>query len=216
MKQPNIDWPKAIKPLIKKYENAKHPLEAKNLYQMLVMVILSAQTTDDLVNSLAPNFFKQFPTIADLAKAKPQKLHPFISKVRNFGHKSDWLTKIASQLKTDAGIPLKIEDLVALPGIGRKSANVIKLYAGAQIEGIVVDLHTVRVSNRLGIVNTPDPKKIEFGMMEILPKQEWQAGMAMSYLGRDICRPKPLCLECLMNKVCAYFNAGYYDTPPAE
>lgn len=206
MKQPKIDWLKAINPLIKKYEKNKHPLEAKNLYQMLVMVILAAQTTDHIVNLIAPDLFKQFPTMADLAKAKPEKLQPFISKVRNFGHKSIWLTAIASQVKSDAGIPLKIDELVALPGIGRKSANVIKAYAGAEREGIVVDLHTVRVSNRLGIVHTEDPKKIEQDMMQVLPKKEWEAGMSMSFLGRDICRPKPECLRCLMNKVCAYYN----------
>lgn len=205
-KQPLIDWPAAVKPLIKKYAKTKHPLEAENLYQMLVMVVLAAQTTDKVVNLIAPDLFKAFPGMASLAKATPEKLQPLISKIRNSRNKAGWLIKIASEVKKDAAIPLTIEALVQLPGIGRKSANVIKLFAGAEIEGVMVDLHTVRVSNRLGIATSDDPKKIEQQIMQQLPKKEWEAGMSMSFLGREICRPKPLCPDCLMRPVCAYYN----------
>jgi len=201
-----IDWAKAVKPLIKKYSAEPHPLHANSLYEMLVMVILSAQTTDNIVNLIAPDFFKSYPSMASIAAAKPEDLHSHLSKVRNFAHKADWLVKIAMLVQEDSKIPLDIKSLVLFPGIGRKSANVIKRYAGAPIEGIVVDLHTVRVSNRLGIVSTEDPKKIEEQMMRILPKSEWDVGMSMSFLGRDICRPKPDCLRCLMKDVCAYFQ----------
>ena len=206
MKQPVIDWSKAVKPLIKKYEKEKHPLEAKNLYQMLVMVVLSAQTTDNVINIIAPDLFKAFPTTTKLANADTEKLIPYITKVRNYRNKANWLTEIANQIKKDSAIPTSLDELVNLPGIGRKSANVIKRYAGADAEGIVVDLHTIRVSNRLGIVHNEDPKKIEVQMMEILPKKEWDAGMCMSFLGREICRPTPDCPNCLMRPVCAYFN----------
>lgn len=208
MKQPSVDWSKAVKPLIKKYQDHKHPLEAKNLYQMLVMVVLSAQTTDKVVNIIAPELFKAVPTMAALAKCEPEDLHKYISKVRSFGNKSKWLVAIAKQIKKDSAIPTTMEELVALPGIGRKSANVIKRYAKAKVEGVVVDLHTIRVSNRLGIVATEDPKKIEEQMMEILPDSEWDAGMCMSFLGREICRPSdPDHSKCVMNKVCAYYQA---------
>src|SRR5205809_4295616 len=170
MKQPDIDWSKAVKPLIKKYAKEKHPLEAKNLYQMLVMVVLSAQTTDNVVNIIAPDLFKAFPTLSKIGNATPESLYPYISKIRNYRNKAGWLVKIASQLKKDSAIPLSMDALVNLPGIGRKSANVIKRFAGADIEGIVVDLHTIRVSQRLGIVTSDDPKKIEEEMMEISPK----------------------------------------------
>jgi endonuclease-3 len=106
----------------------------------------------------------------------------------------------------DNKIPLDIESLVELPGIGRKSANVIRRGAKVSPEGVIVDLHTIRVANRLGIVNTTTPEKIEKELMEILPKNEWDAGMSMSFLGRDICRPQPQCPICLMKKVCAYYN----------
>lgn len=206
MKQPNIDWPKAVKPLIKQYSKEKHPLEAKNLYQMLVMVVLSAQTTDNVVNIIAPELFKAYPNIVKLSKANAEELQPHITKIRNFRNKSAWLIKIAQEIKKDSAIPLTMDELVELPGIGRKSANVIKRFAGAEIEGIMVDLHTVRVSNRLGIVKTEDPKKIEEDMMEILAKKEWDAGMCMSFHGREICRPKPDCPNCFMRPVCAYYN----------
>lgn len=205
MKKQSADWTKACKKLIKKYKDHKHPLEAKNLYQMVVMVVLSAQTTDNVINLIAPELFKAYPNMAKLATALPEDLHSYISKVRSFGNKSKWLVAIAQQIKKDNAIPTTMAELVKLPGIGRKSANVIKRFAGADIEGIVVDLHTIRVANRLGIVATEDPKKIENEMMEILPKSEWDAGMCMSFLGREVCRPtNPLHSECVMNKVCAY------------
>lgn len=211
MKKTKVDWPAAVKPLIKKYKKSKHPLHANNLFEMLVMVVLSAQTTDTLINQLAPELFKAIPDMAALAKAKPEDLHKYITKVRSFGNKSSWLVKIAGIIKTDKNIPLTMEQLVELPGIGRKSANVIKRFAGAEAEGIVVDVHVIRVAPRLGIVEEDKPDKMEKQMMEILPQSEWDAGMAMSFLGREICRPEPLCEECLMKSVCAYYQkyVGY-------
>lgn len=206
MKQPPIDWSTAIKPLLKKYKNSPHPLEATNTYQWIVMVVLSAQSTDNVVNQIAPEFFKAFPTMRSLSKADPELLFPYISKIRNFRHKAQWLVETSKAIKSDSKIPLEIDALVELPGIGRKSANVIRRGAKASPEGIIVDLHTIRVANRLGIATTTTPEKIEKELMDILPKKEWDAGMAMSFLGREICRPKPECPLCLMKKVCAYYN----------
>jgi endonuclease-3 len=203
-----IDWPKAIRPLLKKYRKRKHPLEYKNLYQLLVMVILSAQDNDKNINRVAPSLFEAFPDMKALAKSTPAQLFPYISRVRNFANKANWLIKTASQIKKNRGIPLKMEDLVALPGIGRKSANVIRHEAGTSAEGIVVDLHVVRVAVRLGIATGKDPKQIEAQMMEILPRRQWDAGMAISFLGRETCRPKPQCEACIMRTVCAYYNSG--------
>src|SRR5438477_13165260 len=94
-----IDWPEAVKPLLKKYAKEKHPLEAKNLYQMLVMVVLSAQTTDNVVNIIAPVLFKAFPTLSKIANSTPESLYPYISKIRNYRNKAGWLVKISSQIK---------------------------------------------------------------------------------------------------------------------
>jgi endonuclease III len=199
------DWAVAIRPLLKKYKGHRHPLEYQNVYQLMIMVVLSAQSSDEAINKLAPELFKAFPNMQTLAKSTPEILFPYISKVRNFGHKAAWLVKIAQTIKKDSEIPLTLDALTELPGIGRKSANVILREAGAPPEGIIVDLHVLRVATRLGIAKGEDPKKIEQQLMGILPPKEWDAGMAMSFLGREICHPQPECEKCLMKKVCAYY-----------
>ncbi|HVX25646.1 MAG TPA: hypothetical protein VHB70_04855 [Parafilimonas sp.] len=205
-KYPNVDWKEAVKPLLKKYKNEKHPLDYKNTYQLIVMVVLSAQDSDRHINKIAPVFFEAFPNMTALSKATEKNLHAHISDVRNSDKKAQWLLKIAETIKADKNIPYTLDELTALPGIGRKSANVILRESGKEPEGIMVDLHTVRVAPRLGIASGTDPKKIEKQMMDVLPKSEWDAGMAMSFLGREICRPTPKCEECLMRPVCKYYN----------
>ena len=201
-----IDWPVAIKPLLRKYKGKQHPLQYHNIYQLLVLVVLSAQSSDEHINALAPALFKAFPDMRALAKAEATELFPYVKGVRNFAHKANWLVGIAKEVKEDNKIPLTSDSLTALPGIGRKSANVILREAGRPAEGIIVDLHVVRVAGRLGIVTGDDPKKIEVRLMEKLPPNEWDAGMAMSFLGREICHPKPECGKCLMRPVCKYYK----------
>jgi len=203
---PKINWPEAIKPLIEKYKGKKHPLDYENTYQLLVGVVLSAQDSDRHINQLAPKLFEAFPNIEALSHATPETLFPFIGSVHNYPNKAKWLISLAQKIQNDENIPLTLDELTELPGIGRKSANVIKREAGAEAEGVVVDLHVVRVAPRLGIATGADPKKIEKQIMEILPPSEWDAGMAMSFLGREICRPTPKCEICLMKPVCAYYN----------
>jgi len=167
-----IDWPKAIQPLLKKYKNTKHPLDYKNIYQLLVMVVLSAQDSDkNINNNIAPKLFEAYPDMKALSKATEETLFQFISKVRNFGNKAKWLTEIAKTIKDDKNIPLTHEGLTALKGIGSKSANVILREAGKPAEGVIVDLHVVRVAPRLGIATGADPKKIEKQIKEILPQR---------------------------------------------
>jgi endonuclease-3 len=202
------DWAKAIQPLLKKYKDKRHPLQYGNMYQLMVLVVLSAQSTDERINQMAPEFFKAFPDMSSLANASPDQLFPYIHTVRNFAHKAKWLTEIAKKIKKDSSIPRTLDELTELPGIGRKSANVILREAGAPAEGVIVDLHVVRVAPRLGIASGDDPKKIEQQLMNTLPPKEWDAGMAMSFLGREICLPKPQCEKCLMNEVCAYYQAN--------
>ena len=201
-----IDWSVALRPLLKEYKGKKHPLHAHSVYQSIVMVVLSAQSTDDVINKLAPELFAAYPTMESLARASPEDLWPYVKGVRNFANKAKWLVGIARQFNADA--PLTLESLTQFSGIGRKSANVILREAGKPPEGIIVDLHVVRVAPRLGIASGDDPKKIEQQLMNTLPPKEWDAGMAMSFLGREICLPKPQCEKCLMNKVCAYYLAN--------
>ena len=142
-----------------------------------------------------------------LSKASSTDLIPYIGKVRNFVNKSKWLMEMSQMITSDKKIPKTLDELTALPGIGRKSANVILRETGQKPEGVIVDLHVVRVAPRLGIATEMiDPKKIEKQIMDALPREQWDAGMAMSFLGRDICRPKPKCEECLMRSVCKYYK----------
>jgi endonuclease III len=201
-----VNWPEAVKRLLEKYKDKKHPLDYGNVYQLLVMVILSAQDSDRHINQLAPKLFEAFPNMEALSHATSDSLYPFIGSVRNFANKTKWLIELAHKIKKDSAIPLTHDQLTALPGIGRKSANVIRREAGEPPEGVMVDLHVVRVAPRLGIASGSDPKKIEKDIMTILPQEEWDAGMAMSFLGREICRPQPKCEICLMNTVCAYYR----------
>src|SRR6187431_811001 len=117
----NVNWAEAIQPLLKKYKGKKHPLDYQNYYQLLVMVVLSAQDSDRHINSLAPALFKAFPDMSALAKATEEDLYPFIGKVRSSQKKGVWLIKIAQQLKQDENIPQTLEELTELSGIGRKS-----------------------------------------------------------------------------------------------
>jgi endonuclease-3 len=201
-----INWQKEIQPLLKKYKGKKHPLDYQSAYQLIVMVVLSAQDSDRHINQLAPGFFKDFPDMQALAKADGESIFRIINKVRNFGNKTKWLLAMASAIKEDKNIPATLEELTALPGIGRKSANVIMRELGKPAEGIIVDLHVVRVAPRLGLASGTDPKKLEKQMMETIEAKDWgEVGMAISFLGRETCRPtNPKCIDCVMEKVCVY------------
>ncbi|HXA02538.1 MAG TPA: endonuclease III [Cytophagaceae bacterium] len=208
---PEKNWSTALKPLLEKYKGKSHPLEYKNLYQLVVMVILSAQDSDKHINQLSTGFFKIFPDMKALAKANEESLFKLIGKVRNFGNKTKWLIKLAQTVKDDKNIPLTMEELTALPGIGRKSANVIMRGAGVKAEGVIVDLHVVRVAPRIGIASGTDPKKIEKQIMDSIPEKDWgEIGMAISFLGRETCRPThPKHDECVVRKDCEYYKANH-------
>jgi endonuclease-3 len=203
-------WQKKIQPLIEKYNGKQHPLEYKDTYQLLVMVVLSAQDSDRNINKLAPELFNAFPDMSSLSNASAETLYPFVQKIRNFRNKTKWLLELSSTIRENKKIPTTLDELTALPGIGRKSANVIMRESGVNAEGIIVDLHVVRVAPRLGLAIGTDPKKIEKQMMELLLPEQWgEAGMAISFLGREICRPSnPKCPECLMKKVCDFYLNG--------
>ncbi|MBS1680109.1 MAG: endonuclease III [Bacteroidetes bacterium] len=207
---PSINWKKEIQPLLEKYKGKKHPLDYNNFYELIVMVVLSAQDSDRHINQLAPSLFSVFPDMKSLSKATAESLFPIVNSVRNFGNKTKWLLELAATVKDNKNIPNTLEALTELPGIGRKSANVILREMGQPAEGIIVDLHVVRVAPRLGIAQGTDPKKLEKQMMETLDKKDWgEAGMAISFLGRETCRPSnPKCKECVMQKSCAYFLAA--------
>lgn len=202
------NWQKDIEPLIKKYKGKKFPLDYHNTYELVIMVILAAQDSDRHINKVAPDLFKVFPDMKALATGTRDTLFPLLSGVRNFANKTKWLMGLAEQIKEDKNIPLSMEELTALPGIGRKSANVIMRESGVQAEGIIVDLHVVRVAPRIGIAEGSDPRKIEKQIMEVIDQKNWgEVGMAISFLGRETCRPtNPKHGECVMKEVCVFYK----------
>ncbi|MBS7253728.1 endonuclease III domain-containing protein [Flavobacterium branchiicola] len=201
------EWEAKLEPILEKYKGKKHPLEYQNTYQLLVMVILSAQDSDANINKIAPTLFEKFPTLNSLSKTDHETFIPYISKVRNFGTKANWILEIAKTIQNDDLIPLTMQGLTALKGVGRKSANVILRETGKPAEGIIADLHVIRVAPRIGIIKeSKDGNKVEKDLMQVLPKNIWsEIGMAISFLGRETCRPKPKCEECLLADACLYF-----------
>jgi endonuclease-3 len=200
------NWAVKLQPLIDKYGKQKHPLDYQNRYQLLVMVVLAAQASDNQINRIAPEFFKAFPTISDLKDRNPEDLYPLLSSVRGFRKKSAWLVEAAKVIGEDLKIPTKLEELTKLPGVGTKTANTIIRESGDMAQGVIVDLHVIRVSSRLGI-SDEKPDKIEKSLMEAFPQENWnEIGMALSFHGREICRPKPMCEQCIVNQVCNYYK----------
>lgn len=202
------NWETKLIPILEKYKDRKHPLDYQNLYQLVVMVVLSAQDSDANINKIAPALFEVFPNMKSLAVSNVDALIPYISKVRNFGTKASWIIEIAQTVQEDENIPLTMENLTALKGIERKSANVIMREAGIAAEGIIADLHVIRVAPRIGLIpESKDGNKVEKQLMQILPKNIWgEIGMTISFLGREICRPTPKCEECPINDVCVYYT----------
>lgn len=207
--EPNDNWSEKLKPLIEKYKGKKHPLEYKNTYQLMIMVLLSAQDSDANINKIAPALFEVYPNMESLAVSNVEALIPHISKVRNFGTKANWIIEIAQTIKSNENIPLTMEKLTALKGIGRKSANVILRETNKPAKGIIADLHVIRVAPRIGLCNeNKDGNKVEKQLMELLPKNIWnEIGMALSFLGREICRPtNPKCEICPIKNDCKYIS----------
>lgn len=203
------NWNQELEPLLLKYKGKKHPLDYKNLYQLIVMVVLSAQDSDANINKIAPVLFEVYPNMKSLSVSNTEALITHISKVRNFGTKANWLIEMAQTLQEDKNIPTTMNELVALKGIGRKSANVIMREAGAAAEGIIADLHVIRVAPRIGLISeSKDGNKVEKQLMQVLAKEIWgEIGMALSFLGREICRPtNPKCGECPINYCCDYYK----------
>jgi endonuclease III len=174
-------------------------------FQLLIATILSAQTTDRSVNSITPELFRRYPTAADLAAADPAVVQELIKPTGFFRLKTSRIIGASRKLVELFGgeVPGSIEELVKLPGIGRKTANVI-LGVGFGVPGFAVDTHVKRLTNRLKLVSTKDPVKIERQVCSIVPKEEW-TGLSLRLIlhGRRICiARRPRCEECILNDFC--------------
>jgi endonuclease III len=188
------------------YPDARTALDWSNPLELLVATILSAQTTDVRVNSVTPDLFAKYPTAADLADADPTELEEAIRPTGFFRNKAKSLQGMARALVEDHGgeVPPTMEDLVALPGVGRKTANVVLGNAFSIDEGVVVDTHVRRLSNRLGFTSQSDPEKIERDLIRTVPKEDWTVFSHLLILhGRSICKArKPACGDCVVNDLC--------------
>ena len=192
---------------------AQHPhatteLRFTNAYELLVATILSAQCTDARVNTVTPALFRRYPDAAALARAEPEELEPQIQVTGFFRMKSRSLVGMARALvERHAGtVPADMEALTALPGVGRKTANVVLGHA-LGVPGFPVDRHVLRVVNRLGLVRSDDPEVVEAAMCSALAPGRWTlASDTLILHGRRVCRPRPLCDRCAARGVCAYYR----------
>ncbi len=198
---------KIIKILSKEIPNSTIALKFSNPLELLIATILSAQCTDVKVNQVTENLFKKHRTARDYAESDLAELEKEIRPTGFYRNKAKSIQKCCQELEKrfDGKIPRVLEDLVTLPGVGRKTANVI-LGNVFGIPGITVDTHVNRVSQRIGLTKNNDPVKIEFDLMEIVPKEEWtHFSNLLIWHGRKTCvARKPLCEICPIRKECDY------------
>jgi endonuclease III len=190
------------------HPNADTELHHRNAYELLVATILSAQSTDQRVNMVTPALFARYPNARALARATTGELEPQILSTGFFRAKSRSLLGMARALVENHGgeVPADMTALTELPGVGRKTANVVLGHA-LGVPGLPVDRHVLRVSNRIGIAEGDDPEKVETQLCAKLPKERWtRTSDTLILHGRRICRPKPLCSECVVQDDCDYFH----------
>jgi len=211
--------------LAARYPQPRIPLRHRDPFQLLVATILSAQCTDAMVNRVTPILFEQFKTAADFATAKPRMLERIVKPTGFFRQKTRALIGMSRSLmeRFSGRVPLTMDALVTLEGVGRKTANVV--LSAKRLEpwghasdddglGIVVDTHVRRLSQRLGLVTSNDPVKIEQQLMQVVPRAEWDAfSLRLIYFGREVCTAqRPQCPTCPLNKLCP--SAPYRGSPP--
>ena len=204
-----------ISRLKSEYPDARTELDWNSPLELLVATILSAQTTDVSVNGVTKALFEKYRTAADYAGADPAELEEDIRPSGFYRNKARSLRGMARALVEEhAGeVPRTMRELVALPGVGRKTANVVLGNAFGVDEGIVVDTHVRRVSNRLGLTENQDPEKIERDLIRMVPQEDWTVfSHLLIFHGRRVCKArKPDCPNCVLNDICP--SAYYYKTP---
>ncbi|MHC4818889.1 MAG: endonuclease III [Planctomycetota bacterium] len=188
------------------YPDADCALVHKNAFELAIATILSAQCTDDMVNRVTPTLFRRYPTPEKLARARTATIEKLIHATGFFRNKTKSILGLARKLMSDfdGRVPQTMEELLTLPGVARKTANVILGVAYGKAEGVVVDTHVNRLTNRLGLTEHTDPKKIERDLMELLPRTEWIAvGHLLIWHGRRVCSARrPACDRCLLSDRC--------------
>ena len=197
-----------IERLKKIYGQPKTALKFKTPFELLVAVVLSAQCTDDRVNKITPELFKRFPDPKEMARARVEEIEELIRSCSFFRNKAKNILGAARMIVEEFGgkVPETMDELVRLPGVARKTANVVLYNAFGKNEGIAVDTHVKRLVNRLSLSSQKDPIKIERELMEIVPRDYW--GL-FTYLliehGRKVCKAKrPDCNDCVLTDLCQW------------
>ncbi len=198
---------KIVQTLKERYPVVKTQLEHETFFQLLIATIMSAQCTDRQVNKVSKKLFKKYPDPESLSRAPLNSIKQIVYSTGFYNNKAKNIKACAlSVLKDhDSIVPEDMEKLVNLPGVGRKTANVV-LSAAFGHQTIVVDTHVLRISRRLGLTDKKDPVKVEFELMKLIPEKSWSdISLQFIYFGREICNArKPLCSECLLEKVCLF------------
>ncbi len=197
--------------LEKNYPDAECALQHENVYQLLIAVALSAQTTDKSVNKVTPALFARYPSPAALAAADPDEVAEYIKRIGMYKTKSKNIVGIARALENDFGgqVPDDYEALLSLPGVGRKTANVV-LSVGFGQQRIAVDTHVFRVANRIGLTNEKDVLKTELALMQRIPQERWsRTHHSLIFHGRQCCEArKPKCDACPLVEYCDYVSSN--------
>jgi len=192
------------------HPGADTELRYRNPFELLVATILSAQSTDQRVNMVTPALFARYPDARALARATSAQLEPQIHSTGFFRAKSKALIGMAQALvETHGGrVPADMDQLTALPGVGRKTANVVLGHA-LGVPGLPVDRHVLRVANRIGLAESDDPEVVEQQLTAMLPEERWtRTSDTLILHGRRICKPKPLCPQCSVQESCLDFQTG--------
>jgi endonuclease-3 len=188
------------------YGNATCELNHENAFQLLVATILSAQCTDVRVNQVTPGLFKKYPTPRALAVANPNELEQEIRPTGFFRNKTKSIMGASKAIVEDFGgeVPRTMEEILTLPGVARKTGNVVLGTAYKIASGVVVDTHVMRLSRRLDLTRYEEPKKIEEDLMRVIPREKWiQFSHQLIWHGRRVCvARKPRCVECNLERVC--------------
>ena len=188
------------------YPDATISLDFSNRFELLVAVVLSAQCTDERVNKITPDLFEEFPTPEAFAQAEPATIADRIDSCTYYNNKAEYLVGIGEILteEYDGAVPETMADLTDLPGVGRKTANVVLQHGHDTTEGIVVDTHVQRLSQRLGLTDESAPEKIEADLMELIPDADWKPFTHWLIAhGRAVCTAQsPSCGDCLLADIC--------------
>ena len=205
--------------LSKNYPNVRCELDYKNAFQLLVATVLSAQCTDKRVNQTTPALFKKYPNPQKMAKADLKDIQNSVKSTGFFRAKAKNIKGLSNKImeEFDGKVPSNLEDLITLPGVGRKTANVVLGHAFG-IPGITVDTHFGRLSRRFGWSKQNNPVKVEFEVGELIPEKEWtNLSQRMIWHGRRVCHSrKPACGACALAKLCPSYGIGEVDPIKAK